>query len=67
MCVNGIAAIYFSLFSTISWPDAANMAAAQIAGNWIGASVSRNIEPALLRRSVVAFGLAMAGLLLRTA
>ena len=67
MCVNGIAAIYFSLFTTIVWPEAASMAAAQIAGNWIGASVSRNIEPALLRRSIVAFGLTMAGLLLRSA
>jgi uncharacterized protein len=66
MCVNGIAAVYFVMFSAISWPAALIMAIAQISGNWLGASVSRNINEVVLRRSIVAFGLAMAGLLLRT-
>jgi len=66
MCVNGIAALYFALFSTISWPAAVSMMVAQIAGNWLGASVSRNIDAVVLRRSIVAFGLAMSGLLFRT-
>ncbi len=67
MCVNGIAAAYFCFYSTISWPAALSMMAAQIAGNWFGVSISRNIHAVKLRRSIVAFGLAMAGLLLRTA
>jgi uncharacterized protein len=66
MCVNGVAAIYFCLFSSIDWPAAAIMMLAQIAGGWLGASVSRNVNAVVLRRSIVAFGLAMAGLLLRT-
>jgi uncharacterized protein len=66
MCVNGIAAVYFVMFSAISWPAALIMAIAQITGNWLGASVSRNIDEVVLRRSIVAFGLAMAGLLLKT-
>jgi uncharacterized protein len=67
MCVNGIAAVYFALYSPIDWRAAATMVVAQIAGNWIGASVSRNIDAAKLRRSIVAFGLVMSGLLLRMA
>jgi uncharacterized protein len=67
MCVNGIAAVYFALYSSIDWRAAATMVVAQIAGNWIGAAVSRNIDAAKLRRSIVAFGLVMSGLLLRMA
>jgi uncharacterized protein len=67
MCINGIAAVYFAFFSSIDWRAAATMVVAQIAGGWIGASVSRNIDATVLRRSIVAFGLMMSGLLLRMA
>ncbi len=67
MCVNGIAALYFAFYASIDWRVAATMVVAQIAGNWIGASGSRNIDATMLRRSIVAFGLMMSGLLLRMA
>ena len=67
MTVNGIAAIYFAASSSIEWNAAGSMAVAQIAGSWIGASVSRKIDALSLRRSIVAFGLVMAALLLKAA
>jgi uncharacterized protein len=67
MSVNGIAALYFALYSSIDWRAAATMVVAQIVGGWVGASVSRNIDAVKLRRSIVAFGLMMSGLLLRMA
>jgi uncharacterized membrane protein YfcA len=66
MCVNGVAAVYFVLFSTIDWPAAVTMTVAQVLGNWLGTCLSRNINAIVLRRSIVAFGLAMAGVLLGT-
>lgn len=67
MWVNGIAALYFSTASAIDWRAAGSMAVAQIGGAWIGTTISRKIDAALLRRSIAAFGLAIAGLLLMAA
>jgi len=66
-CANGAAAAYFSLNSAVDWKAAGLMAVAQVAGALIGTFLSRKIDAVLLRRSIVGFGVAMAGLLFRTA
>jgi uncharacterized membrane protein YfcA len=60
VCLNGIAALYLSLFSDlVVWQDAVIMATGAIAGGVAGAGVARRMGRPAVRRIVIAVGLTM--------
>ena len=56
--VNGIAAVYFVIFASVSWEPALLIAVSSVAGSQVGALVGRRLSPTLLRAVVVAAGVA---------
>jgi uncharacterized membrane protein YfcA len=60
VCINGIAAVYFSLSGRVAWGDALVMAVAASAGGYGGAGLARRLGQRFVRRLVVGIGLAMA-------
>lgn len=59
VCINGVAAIYFAASGAVIWVDALEMAAASIAGGFLGAQVARRAGRLFVRRAVVVIGLSM--------
>jgi uncharacterized membrane protein YfcA len=59
--INGVAAVYFVLRGTVSWPDAAVLTAGQITGSWLSARIARRLSPDVVRAVVIVVGVAMAG------
>jgi uncharacterized membrane protein YfcA len=64
--INAIAALYFLVVGAASLPEAAVMAAASLAGGYLGARLARRMPAAVLRTVVVAYGVAVAVRLLMT-
>jgi hypothetical protein len=61
VCVNGIAAVYLSVFSDlVLWPDALTMAGGAIIGGIAGAGLARRAGRTAVRRVVITVGFAMA-------
>jgi uncharacterized membrane protein YfcA len=56
---NAIAVAVFALAGAVAWPQASIMLVGSILGGYGGARVSRRIRAAVLRRLVIALGLAM--------
>ena len=56
--VNGIAAVYFVIFASVSWEPALLIAVSSVAGSQVGAVVGRRLSSTLLRALVVAAGVA---------
>jgi hypothetical protein len=68
VCINGVAALYFSACGVVNWSDALVMAAGAIAGGYGGAGLARYVGRGVVRRAVVVIGVAMGvSLLLRRA
>ena len=65
--INGIAAIYFILFGTVRWSDAAVLTTGQVVGGFVGARIARRLPAATVRWVVVMVGVAMAVSLLARA
>ncbi len=63
-CINAVAAAYFALHGTVSWPDALVLGVGAIIGGYAGAGVARRVGRATVRRAVVVIGFAMAASLL---
>lgn len=59
VCINGVAAVYFSACGAVHWPDALVMAAGAIAGGYGGAGLARRLGRRFVRRAVVVIGVAM--------
>ena len=59
-CINGMAALYFTLAGLVLWGDAAVMAVGSSAGGIGGAMLARRIGHRAVRRVVVVIGLGMA-------
>ena len=59
VAINGIAAIYFALSNTVSWPDVAILTIGTILGGFLGARVARRLGRVFVRRAVVVIGLTM--------
>ncbi len=57
--INGIAAIYFALANTVSWPDVVVLMIGTIAGGFLGARLARRLGRVFVRRAVVVIGLVM--------
>jgi uncharacterized protein len=60
LVINTVALAAFALFGPVRWYAVAVMAAASLAGGFLGARVARLLSPAVLRGVVVTFGLGVA-------
>ena len=60
LCINGCAAAYFVFAGAVSWRHALVMTAGAIAGGFGGAGLARRLGRTVVRRTVIAVGLAMA-------
>ena len=60
VCINGVAAAYFIWAAAVSWHPCLVMTMGAIAGGFGGAGLARKVGRTVVRRSVVAIGLAMA-------
>jgi len=58
-CINGVAVLTFILAGIVAWPQALVMVAGAITGGYGAAAIARQINPRLVRRFVIAVGLAM--------
>jgi uncharacterized membrane protein YfcA len=66
LIVNGVAAVAFVAFGPVAWWGVLVVAPAALVGGYLGASVARHLPPAVLRWSVVAFGVVVAVVLFAT-
>jgi uncharacterized protein len=58
-CINGVAVVTFILARIVAWPQALVMVAGAITGGYGAAAIARRIDPRLVRRFIIAVGLAM--------
>jgi uncharacterized membrane protein YfcA len=56
--INGVAAAYFITQGAILWTDAVLMAVASIAGGFGGAALANRLGRPLVRKAVIAIGIA---------
>lgn len=54
--VNGIAAVYFVLFTTVAWEPAMLIAISSVVGSQLGALAGRRLSPGVLRGVIVVAG-----------
>jgi uncharacterized membrane protein YfcA len=59
ICINGVAAVYFSISGAVSWHDAWTMMIAGMIGGYIGARIARRLGRKFVRIAVVVIGLVM--------
>ena len=59
VCINGVAAIYFSLAHAVAWGDVLVMMTGTIIGGYFGARLARRLGRKFVRRAVVFIGFAM--------
>jgi uncharacterized membrane protein YfcA len=64
LLIGAVAAVCFALFGPVKWGPAAVMAAASLVGGQAGVVLARRLDDRLLRAVVVAFGVAVAVVLL---
>lgn len=64
LLIGAVAALYFALFGPVEWAAAAIMAGASLVGGHAGVGLARRLPDTLLRALVVAFGVAVALVLL---
>jgi uncharacterized protein len=60
VCINLVAAVYFIVWGTVRWSDAAVMAVGAIVGGYGGAGLARRLGRRFVRRAVVVIGVTMA-------
>ena len=58
IAINGVAAVYFVAQGAVLWTDAGLMAAGSVAGGLGAASLAHRLGRRLVRRAVVAIGIA---------
>lgn len=59
ICINGVAALYFTLSGAVIWTDVLVMTTAAIAGGYTGARLAYRLGRRFVRAFVIAIGLAM--------
>lgn len=59
VCINGIAAIYFTFAGAVMWKDVGVMMVGTIAGGFLGARVARRLGRKFVRGAVVVIGIVM--------
>jgi uncharacterized membrane protein YfcA len=58
LCINAVAAMLFIVSGVVHWPVALAMAAGAAIGGYAGARMAQRVGQLLVRRAVVAIGLA---------
>ena len=66
LLINAAAVVYFVAFGPVRWEPALVMAAAALAGGYLGVNVARALGAEWLRRAVIAFAVAVAIVLIVT-
>jgi uncharacterized protein len=56
VCINGVAAVSFALLGKVRWPLALAMAAAAMAGGFVGAGVAKRIDQRIVRATISIIG-----------
>ena len=64
VCINGLAAITFTLAGRVDWPHALVMMAGGILGGFAGAGMAMRLGQAIVRRLVIAIGLTISAVLI---
>ena len=64
IAINGVAAVYFVTQGAVLWTDASLMAAGSVAGGLGGAALANRLGRRLVRRAVIAIGIAASASLL---
>ena len=64
LLINAVALVAFGVFGPVAWEAVLVVAAASLAGGYLGARVARRIPSALLRAAVVAYGVVVSVVLL---
>ncbi len=64
--INGVAGVCFAVAGVVRWPDAVVLTVGQIVGGYSGARIIRVLPPVIVRRFVIAIGVAMAATLFVT-
>ena len=59
LCLNSVAVLAFALSGLVYWPAALIMVAGAVAGGSFGANIAQRLPRILVRRAVVAIGLAI--------
>ena len=59
LCINGIAAVYFTMLGAVIWSDAIVMAVAGIAGAYTGAKLAKKLGRGFVRGAVIVIGITM--------
>jgi uncharacterized membrane protein YfcA len=59
VCINGIAAVYFTLANAVAWGDVLIMMIGSIAGGFLGARMARRLGRKFVRGAIVAIGLTL--------
>lgn len=59
VCINGVAAIYFTFAGAVMWKDVGVMMIGTIAGGYLGARVARRLGRKFVRGAVVVIGIVM--------
>lgn len=62
--INLVAVVYFAIFGPVEWAPAAVMASAALAGGYLGVGLARRLGKRWLRVTVIAYGVAVAAVLL---
>ncbi len=62
LTINMTAALFFLFSGRVAWPMAAVMALGSLLGGHLGGRIAKRLDPALLRRAVIALGLVIAGI-----
>jgi hypothetical protein len=65
VCINGLAAITFTLAGRVDWPHALFMMVGGVLGGFAGAGMAKRLGQVVVRRLVVAIGLTISAVLLR--
>lgn len=64
LVINTVALAVFAVFGPVHWTAVLVMAAASLAGGYLGGGVARRLPPTVLRAGIVGFGLVAAALLI---
>jgi uncharacterized membrane protein YfcA len=63
VCINGLAALTFTLAGRVDWPIASFMIVGGILGGYSGASLARWVGQVVVRRLVIGIGLVISAVL----
>lgn len=64
LLINAVALVAFGVFGPVAWEAVLVVAAASLAGGYLGARTARRIPSSLLRAAVVAYGVVVSVILL---